>query len=544
VDPALSGTSALQSSVVLQNQQNHDPSGTDPNRSIDRWGTFTALFAVWWIAIDHLRVEWSINEQYSYGWMVPWLALYLFAIRWKSRPSPERPRFQVAVLALLNLLALAWLPAHLLQVSSPDWRLIGWALAGLAVVFTLGALYLVGGGAWLRYFWFPVAFTLVAVPWPVPLEQSIVQSLMRTVAATSVEALRWCGFPAVQHGNVIQMGSSGTVGIEEACSGVRSMQTMVMTALFLGELWHRRFWRRVALLVGGLAVALTLNVARAFTMSWLTANLGMRVSRDWHDCVGIGFLALTLITFALIAFVLRERPGRETGVSPTPRLRATFLFSWHWSAALLGWLLVVWIGTESWYRSGEKLRGTRREIVIQWPEKEVGFQEISIPARTGIILRHDEGRNASWRADDGEPWSMVYLRWKVGSAAVQLARAHTPDVCLPAAGGRLEVDRGLVMIPAGEAILPAHAFTFTAAGRPIHVFYMRFGDDAGSNWLPSDIDELNVANRIRAALARRRNCGQQVVEVAITSSRSPEEVAESFMNFSRSAFRISNAGGS
>jgi hypothetical protein len=46
------------------------------------------------------------------------------------------------------------------------------------------------------------------------------------------------------------------------------------------------------------------------------------------------------------------------------------------------------------------------------------------------------------------------------------------------------------------------------------------------------------------ALARRRNRGQQVVEVAIASFRTPEEVTESFMNFSRSVFRLSNAAGS
>jgi hypothetical protein len=163
-------------------------------------------------------------------------------------------------------------------------------------------------------------------------------------------------------------------------------------------------------------------------------------------------------------------------------------------------------------RNAEPAKKRNRDRVAR---KEVGFGEISIPTRTGIILRHDEGRSASWKAENGEPWSMVYLKWKAGSAAVQLARAHTPDICLPAAGGRLEADRGVVTIPAGDATLPAHLYTFTAGGHPIHVFYIRVGDDAGLNRLPTDIEELTVQNRIRAALARRRNRGQQVVEVAI-----------------------------
>jgi len=492
------------------------------------------------MAIDHMRVEWSINQQYSYGWIVPWLALYLFAMRWTSRPAPAAAAFRRPVLVVLSLLALAWLPARLLQVSSPDWRLIGWALTGLALVFTLAALYLAGGGSWLHHFWFPVAFTLIAVPWPVPFEQSIVQSLMRLVSGTSVEALRWCGFPAVQQGNVISLGTA-KVGVEEACSGVRSMQTMLMTALFLGELWHKRVWRRLVLLGVGLIVALLFNVGRAFTLSWLTASRGMPFANEWHGVVGIGFLALTLGSFTWLAYVWREREELPTAEPATLRHPPASPISWRCSAALLGWLALVWLGVELWYRSGENRNGAKSEIVIDWPENAVSFHDISIPTRTGIILRHDEGRSAMWKATDGEPWSMVYLRWKAGSAAVQLARAHTPDICLPAAGGRLEADRGVVTVPAGDSTLPAHAYTFTAGDRPMYVFYIRVGDDAGSQRLPSDIEELTIQNRIRAAMARRRNRGQQVVEVAIASLRSPEEVTESFKEFSRASFRIADS---
>jgi hypothetical protein len=133
---------------------------------------------------------------------------------------------------------------------------------------------------------------------------------------------------------------------------------------------------------------------------------------------------------------------------------------------------------------------------------------------------------------------MVYLKWNAGSAAVQLARAHTPDVCLPAAGGQLETDRGILEVPLGGATLPAHAFVFTAGGKRMHVFYLRVGDDAGSRKLPSDIEELTVANRVRAALARRRNRGQQVVEVAVTSIRPIEEITAKFELFAQRSFRI------
>jgi exosortase len=411
-------------------------------------------------------------------------------------------------------------------------------------VFTLAAIYLTGGAVWLHHFWFAVAFALVAVPWPVPFEQGVIQSLMRLVAAASVETMRWCGFPAFQQGNVINLGSAGVVGFEEACSGVRSLQTMLMVSLFLGEIWYRLLWRRLILVVLGLFLALVFNVGRALTLSWITSAHGFGVANVWHDRVGAIFLGLMLGSFGILAYLWRDRIDDVTPELEAARGASLSSISWRLSATLLSWLVVVWIATELWYRSGEKLRGGKSEIVLRWPENEAGFKDIPIPRRTGIILRNDEGRSATWKAGNGDTWSMVYLKWKAQSAAVQLARAHTPDLCLPAAGGRLEFDLGVVLVPAGELSLPAHAYTFRAGGWPIHVFYIRVGDDAGSYRLPTDIEELTIPNRIRAALARRRNRGQQVVEVAVTSFKSPEEVAASFKEFARSALEISTTRGS
>src|SRR6266542_3413981 len=49
------------------------------------------LTALWFILCQQLSGEWSVNEQYNYGWFVPFFALYLFWLRWQDRPPPEIP---------------------------------------------------------------------------------------------------------------------------------------------------------------------------------------------------------------------------------------------------------------------------------------------------------------------------------------------------------------------------------------------------------------------------------------------------------------------
>ena len=91
------------------------------------------LFA--WVALwNKLRVDWTINEQYEYGWFVPPLSLAVLTMRWKDRPSAQPRRrpaggwFVLAVFAGLFLIG----PLRLVEGPNPDWRLIYWLHAAAA----------------------------------------------------------------------------------------------------------------------------------------------------------------------------------------------------------------------------------------------------------------------------------------------------------------------------------------------------------------------------------------------------------------------------
>ena len=54
------------------------------------WRTALAgagLALLWFILCRQLSNEWSANEQYSYGWFVPFFAAFLFWLRWEDRPE-------------------------------------------------------------------------------------------------------------------------------------------------------------------------------------------------------------------------------------------------------------------------------------------------------------------------------------------------------------------------------------------------------------------------------------------------------------------------
>ena len=207
------------------------------------------LTALWFLLCKQLSGEWSVNEQYNFGWFVPFFALYLFWLRWQDRPEPSPPRKTLLPWILIGVPALLLLlPIRLFEIGTPEWRPLGWIHTASVATLTLLYIWSAGGKQWIRHFAFPIAFFFVAVPWVTPIEVPIIQGLMRVVAAVAAETVTLFGIPTQLEGNLIRV-TSGLVGVNEACSGVRSLQTALMIGLLFGELKRLSIWHRFVLAI-------------------------------------------------------------------------------------------------------------------------------------------------------------------------------------------------------------------------------------------------------------------------------------------------------
>jgi hypothetical protein len=168
----------------------------EKSRPLSTWlWLILPLGYLWFHLIDNLRFEWSSNPQYSYGLVVPILVVGLLVRRWhqvEGEPWLPPAGSSRPAMVVSGILAFLYLPTRLIEAATPEWRPLQWALAVETVGLTLYAIYLAGGKFWLRQAAFPVTFFLVAVPWPTPIEQPIIQSLSRMNAAVVVEVLD-CG---------------------------------------------------------------------------------------------------------------------------------------------------------------------------------------------------------------------------------------------------------------------------------------------------------------------------------------------------------------
>ncbi len=264
-----------------------------------RWWLPALAVAAWWLG--DLWYQWESLTEYRFGPIVVVLAVYLAWERWPTRPREDvaAPPAQVLGLALLGMpwVLLAELWKHgVARAAAPSFAL---SLGCLSFLLALGLA--ASGWRTVRHFFFPLAFFFIAVPLPNTLRQPIVLSLQSLVATVNVEVLKLLGVPAVLNGHVIVL-SKTTVGVDEACAGIRSLQSSIMVALFVGDLVIRRSGWKVFFGLAGVALAVLGNIARSLRLSLAAQSGGEPALHAIHDATGSMVMWITLAGLGLLAW--------------------------------------------------------------------------------------------------------------------------------------------------------------------------------------------------------------------------------------------------
>ena len=543
-----------------------------------------SLACLWFRLINNLRLEWTTDPQYGYGLLVPFLCLGLLIRRWHGFPEIGDRRSEIggqkteigdekqkaesrkqkfisafpisafsflkspwSVVLLSALLAFLYLPTRLIEAATPEWRPIQWSLGVIAIGLTLCAIYMGKGSGWLKQFAFPICFFFVAIPWPSPVETPIIQHLTRASAAIVIELLGWAGVPAMAHGNVIEV-STGMVGIDEACSGIRSFQSSLMISLFFGEFYRLSTARRWLLVPLGFVFSMAFNVCRMSLLTLIAAKKGVAAISEYHDETGFTIAVLCTLALWAIAVVMKRTspaadlpaPGSKLPAptsdlrSPTSELSALkpqpSTSKAQWSAvhnlglSLLVWLCIVEAGVQIWYRGREAHLKLGPAWTVTFPRDNPTLKDIPMDTKTRYLLRFDEFKQAAWAEPDGTQWEAYYFNWLPGRVAGYLAKRHTPEICLTATGLKMISGPKLTMMNVHGVELPIRCYQFQTPEGVIQVFHCRW--EAGEANDAYATHESARYNLIRAVWAGRGNKGQKVLEVIITGMDDPDEAKQ------------------
>jgi exosortase/archaeosortase family protein len=334
--------------------------------------------------------------------------------------------------------------------------------------------------------------------------------------------------PAIQHGNVIEV-STGVVGINDACSGIRSLQSSLMISLFLGEFYLFRWRLRLLLVPISLALAMLLNLCRTSLLTWIAAKKGIAAIAQYHDEAGMTILLVCTAILWGMGWLLNRRnvPHAADKTAATNNFHPTTGDGERTRRRLnrLGIILIVWLvavegGVALWYHVRESHLKPGPSWSVNFPTDNITYKDLPLTVEEHQLLQFDQGQKGQWQETDGTVWQAFYFNWLPGRVAGYLAKRHTPDICMTAIGLKMISGPTLTVLDVNGVELPMRHYVFGSSSGLLQVYQCHW--EAGMGKDTYTANESSRLNLIRGVWAGRGNQGQKVLEVVIAGYDDPD----------------------
>jgi exosortase len=254
-----------------------------------------------------LAHDWWTDGNYSHGFFIIPIAAYL---AWERRDrfyaAEHRPAFLGLIVILGSILVLAG------GVLGSELFLTRISLLGTAV----GIVLFFFGWARLRVLAFPIAFLFLMIPLPAIIFNQIAFPLQLLASKFGEATLTTLDIPVLREGNVLILANT-TLEVAEACSGIRSLISLLTLAIVFGYLTDSRVWVRSVIALSSVPVAILANGARVAGTGIAASYVGAAAAEGFfHEFSGwIVFMA----AFAMMLVIQRA----ILLVAPRPRVKST-----------------------------------------------------------------------------------------------------------------------------------------------------------------------------------------------------------------------------
>lgn len=171
--------------------------------------------------------------------------------------------------------------------------------------------------------------SLLLIRPPLNLDVQLIQSLQPLTTRCASAVLYGLGIDHIRLGNVLQPFHGQPLFVEEACSGVQSLFTMMFIAAFIGVFRRYTTFRTLVLMLVSVFWALAMNVGRVVTIAVAQTRLDLDLTHGWpHEVVGYtGMLLATILLInsdVLLTFFLAGVPDSVPQLMVNP-----FVSAWN-----------------------------------------------------------------------------------------------------------------------------------------------------------------------------------------------------------------------
>ena len=259
------------------------------------WGILAVCFLLLYAStLRGLLEDWWTDPNYSHGMIVPFVAAYIVYRRSDTLKVLPRAPGTIAAIGLILASQLVFLAGYFgaeffLQRSS-------------IVIFMAGMILLLLGWEYLSHLILPLFLLELCIPLPAVLMNQITLPLQLIASSGSESVLRSCGISVYRSGNILQMAQQ-TLNVGEACSGIRSLVTLVTLAVIMVSFVRVHWLARIVFVASAAGVAIVANGLRVSGAGLLGYYFGLRFTVGfWHLLEG---WFVFVVAFAMLSLELK-----------------------------------------------------------------------------------------------------------------------------------------------------------------------------------------------------------------------------------------------
>jgi exosortase len=277
--------------------------------------------------LTKLANDWWTDDNYSHGLLVPFVIVYIL---WVQRHSLARdadePKMFWGLVVVVFALIILWAGIAGAELYMQRMSLVA-MVVGISIYFY--------GFRLLRLILVPLGLLILAIPIPAIIFNKIAFPLQLFASRCAVWSMSIFDIPVLRQGNVIELiplNSMETKKLEvvEACSGIRSLMTLVTLAFVFAYFTHSpsrsegpsngplswlrsyNFWRSPIIVLSAIPIAIITNAFRVSGTGILAHYFGTHVADGFfHTFSGwVIYVVAFLILFAVGWIVERFKPAQ------------------------------------------------------------------------------------------------------------------------------------------------------------------------------------------------------------------------------------------
>ena len=391
---------------------------------------FALLFTVFFDGISKMVTYWTIKEEYSHGFFIPLITLYL--IRQKANQLSQTNFDGSWVGFYIVVLSVA---LYVLGEMSSLYILIQYGFLSALLGMVLSLLGFQG----FKLIWIPLMFLVFMVPLPNFLYNNLSLNLQLLSSALGVEFIRFCDISVHLEGNVIDLGRY-QLQVVDACSGLRYLFPFMSLSFLSAYVYNGSTWKKVLIFLSSVPITILMNSFRIGIIGVLVEYYGTGAAEGFiHDFEGWVIFMFCMMVLFVEMWLLANINGKRQSLSqvldlnmpPWPRTNVQKRTIPVPAAATLLFLLAA--STLPWILEKPVENAPRRESFLSFPlnlDGWSGHPEI-MKQEYQDKLKLDDYLLANF--DDGQGESINY--YVAYYASQSKGRSiHSPRSCLPGGG--------------------------------------------------------------------------------------------------------------